>query len=353
VLARISEGINLACKALEKDGFYAPAWMIKGRYHLACMEVESAQLAFEMAANSPLRRQIEGKPPLPGLEDPGQMIEIAAKLRQPSGDRMRLASSLLQGSNSPDSKAVANVARWLNGKPGISTYVSSGNTRNSRAIPTSERLINFVADNGGDGEIRIVSESPTGALENLSISGIKEISKFDSLKEVKPASLKIRGAEAIKWSSLSALPIKSLDLEGCQIGMIPDDIPRFKELGELVLKETPIERLGFLRSMQDTIKKLDVSKTKIRDLSPIALCRNLRQLDASGLSIEKIGRFPSSLTDLTVTPALIAPQALKALREIRTITVMRQPGDPTDQCAQVFWDNYSARVSVRTPPPGL
>ena len=348
VLARFSEGLDLACKALEKDYYYAPAWMIKGRYHLACMDVDRARQAFEMAANSPLLRKAEGKLPLPGLEDPRQMLEIAAKLQHPSGDPMRFASSLLQDSNSLDSQAVARVLRWMNGKPGLNTSASSGGAINLRNFPTSLRLIDFAADNGGASRIAVDAETSAGAVESLSIAGIKEISRFDGLKTVKPASLKIRGAEVIDWKSLSSLPLKSLDLEGCQIDMIPDTIPGFKDLRTLVLKETPIESLGFLKRMQSTIEKLDISKTKIRDLVPIDLCRNLSQLDASGLSIEKIGRFPSSLTDLTITPELIAPQVLKALRENRNITVLRQPGDPPDQCAQVFWDNYADRTSVRT-----
>jgi hypothetical protein len=210
------------------------------------------------------------------------------------------------------------------------------------------RLIDFAADNGGASRISVDSETSRGDVESLSITGIKEISQFDSLKPVKPASLKIRGAEVIDWKSLSSLPLKSLDLEGCQIDVIPDTIPSFKDLRVLVLKETPIESLGFLKRMQSTIEELDISKTKIRDLEPIQDCRNLRQLDASGLSIEKIGRFPPSLTELTITPELVAPQVLKALRENRKITVLRQPGDPLDQCAQVFWDNYADRTSVRS-----
>jgi hypothetical protein len=352
VVKRISEGIDMTSRALGKDYSYAPAWMLKGRYHLACMEVDAALQAFSMASQCPARRLIEGKPALSGAEDPRPMIEIAVRLQQPSGDRMSQARDLLARYTSRENNAIAIILNWMKGKPGISTYVVAGSTRNSRLVPTSERLVDFITSNGGTGKIDAVLEASTHRVESLSISGIREIFKFDNLKSLTPGpindtpsspnssalSIKIRGAEVINWESLSGIPIKSLDLEECQIGMIAENIPIFKELRTISLKGIPEVSLGFLKRMQ-AIEKLDISGTKISDLTPLQSCRNLRELDASGLVIENIGGklFPSSLVRVTITPSLIPPQVLKALREIRSISVLRQPEDPWDQSAKTFW----------------
>lgn len=351
VLDLISEGIELASQAIERDRTYAPAWMVKGRLHLACLEIAAAGRAFEMAAQSPEIRREEAKPALPSAEDPSALIGITAKLNKPYGDLMGTAASLLAGTRSPENKTVANILLFMIGKSGINPAVKSGNSTNSRVKSAVERLIDFVSDNGNRGKVNILAHAPDGSPESLAISGIQEISDMSSLRPIKLKALKILGAGAISWKDLAAFPLSSLVLENCPLPYVPADIPAFKDLRSLALRDAPITSLAFVSHMQG-LEKLDIADTKISDISPIDTCRNLHALDASGLAIAKIGKsFPSQLTDLTITPSLVSPDALKTVRGIRTIAVLRKPDDPKDQCARVFWDNWDATTEPAEHKP--
>ena len=148
VLDAISDGIEMTCKALDKDDSYAPAWMLKGRYHLACMELDSARRAFEKARQSTERRQKEGKPALARAEDPGQMLEIVAKLQKPGSDRIALASTLLSRTGVPDNKTISAILSWVNGRSVISRELAFGGTMNSRNKSDAERQLDSDKKNG-------------------------------------------------------------------------------------------------------------------------------------------------------------------------------------------------------------
>ncbi|MEI6032833.1 MAG: protein kinase [Verrucomicrobiae bacterium] len=348
VLERISEGISLTCRALAKDYSYGPAWTLKGRYHLACMEVEAAQQAFAMAAQSPARRAAAGRPELPGMEDPVPLIRIADQIQKATDDRVSLAASLLYASSSRDSKVAGVVLSWLKGNPGIGATFKPGSR--ARPISTSEHLLDFIEANGGTGKIEIVAEASNGGVECLAISGIREISRLESLVPVAPASLRIQGAQALNWESLAGLGIKSLVIEEGRAGKIPESIPYMRALRVLTLKGTPSENLEFIRRLP-SLEKLDVSGTKISDLSALQYAPNLHELDASGLAISNMGKtFPPSLASLTISPALLPPQVMKNLRAIRSLDILRAPDDPPGQNAEIFWKRWDA---AQTPQGGM
>lgn len=84
---------------------------------------------------------------------------------------------------------------------------------------------------------------------------------------------------------------------------------------------------------------LDISGSRVADLSPLAYCRMLQSLDAGKLSLDNLrvlGFLPVSR--LTISPMMISDKAvLNGLRNLKQICVLRAPEDPADQPATEFW----------------
>ena len=336
----IAEGIERASQALEKDFTCAPAWMLKGRYHLACLDVAKAERAFRMAERSPALRKEIGMPPAESAENPTELIVIATRLKQPSGDLFRTAAGLLANTESPANQSVAKILGFLKGKPGFSPTLRADTSAISRPKSPAERLVDFVSDNGERGKVTVVSRGPDSVPNELAISGIKEILILDSLKQFPLRSLKISGASALDWNALAGFPLTSLVLENCPINNVPSKSPTFRNLRTLSLRDAPITDLAFISRMPE-LESLDIAGTLVTDLTPLDSCAKLRSLDASGLAITSVGKFPPTLANLMITPASVSPDVLKKLSAIRTITILREPGDRDGQPAQIFWKKYS------------
>ena len=339
ILKRISSGLESVCQTILLDPTLPQGWMMKGRYHLACMEVAQAKEAFQMAEKSVQAMQGADLPDLLGPDRPQALLSISEQLARPTGDRFEKAASLLNGTGSSADQITAGVIQFLQDKP--ITRRSTFNSSPTGRIPgTSEVAVDLVASNGGTGKIVV-----GGGGRDVSISGIPKLLDLSPLKSLsqQPVRIKIQGTDALDWATLAALPLESLDLSGCGIGSLPVGLRGFAKIQTLSLKDTAFSDLSLAR-MLPLLSALDISGTSITDLAPLATSRRLLSLDLGRLAAENIRTLLFlPLARLTLSPTLISDKAsLNTLRAHRTIRVLRTPDDPDDQTAAEFWRKRDA-----------
>ena len=339
VLEKISDGLDAVSAALLADPTFTPAWLLKARYHMACLEIAQAKDAFATAQKTAVDRQAEGKPDFLGPDNPADLVALSDLAMKTSGDRFKNTARLLENSGSPIDQVAAGVIRFFDGKP-ISKRTSFGLSPMERPARQSEIAVDLIAANGGSGRVKI-----TGGGKEIQFSGIENLSNLALMKKFSPAPSRVRieGASTLDWTNLAALPLESLDLTGCQLSAIPAMTPSFQRLQNLVLKDTGFSELSCVRRMPQ-LASLDISGTQISDLAPLATCRWLQSLDAGSLSLENVRTlaFPP-IARLTISPMMIADKAaLNGLRASRRLIVLRAPGDPADQPAAEFWKKLDA-----------
>lgn len=337
IQAKIGDGLEMASGALLADPTYTPAWLLKGRYHLSCMEVAQAKESFAAAARCAEARRAEQKPDLLGPDNPAALIAICDQASKPSGERFRNTANQLEALGSPTDQITADIIRFFDGKP-IAKKAAFGPSPTDRVPGQSEIIVDLVAANGGLGQAKLQT-NPAGGRE-LSLSGITDIANLSPIKRLNPAPtrVKVEGASSLDWATLAAIPLESLDLTGSKISALPASAPLFQRLRNLVLKDTDFTELSCVRRMPALVS-LDISGTRVTDLSPLASCRMLQQLDAAKLSLDNVrvlGFLPVSR--LTISPMMISDKsALNGLRAFKQIRVLRAPADPADQPAADFW----------------
>jgi Leucine-rich repeat (LRR) protein len=194
-------------------------------------------------------------------------------------------------------------------------------------------------------------------LEKLVISGIptvKDLSllpgvikKFEDLGLVSLA-IKFEGAGEIDWLNLSELKVlQSLDLAGCPISEIPSNFPPFHGLKTLNLSNTRISNIQFFRSFPN-LEFLDISGTPLIDLSPLAQCKNLSQLEMSGVSPDKLPNpWISSLKKITLSPDKLSPEVTNLFKGLSPLTMFREPGNPEFKASATFWNAIESRMPNR------
>lgn len=334
VLEKISDGLDTVSGALLVDPTFTPAWLLKARYHLACMELAQAKEAFTMAQKCAADRQAEGKPDFLGPDNPDQLVALSDLAIKTSGDRFKNTVRLLEGSGSPMDQIAAGVINFFDGKP-ISKRTAFGLSPMERPARQSEIAVDLITANGGIGQVKI-----SGGGKEIQFSGIENLTNLALMKKLSPAPSRVRieGASTLDWTNLAALPLESLDLTGCQLSAIPTMTPSFQRLQNLVLKDTGFTDLLCVRRMPQ-LASLDISGTQISDLAPLNTCRWLQTLDAGSLSLENVRTLALlPLARLTVSPMMITDKAaLNGLRAARRLIVLRAPGDPADQPAAEFW----------------
>lgn len=342
IQARIGDGLEMVSGALLADSTFTPAWILKGRYHLSCMEVAQAKEAFSTAAKCAEVRRSEQKPDLLGPDNPTALAAICDQALKTSSDRFRNTAMLLENSGSSADQVTAAIIKFFDGKP-IARKSAFGPSPTDRTPGQAEITVDLIAANGGTGQVKFQS-SPGGGRE-LQISGIENLSNLAPVKKLSPAPtrLRIEGASALDWMNLAALPLESLDLTGCQVSAIPATTPLLSRVRTLSLKNTAFSDLSCLRKFPQ-LSSLDISGTRITDLAPLATYRMLQSLDAGKLSLENVrtlGFLP--LARLTISPMLITDKAaLNGLRASRRLLVLRAPDDPPDQPAAEFWKKLDA-----------
>jgi hypothetical protein len=127
-------------------------------------------------------------------------------------------------------------------------------------------------------------------------------------------------------------------LSKCTLESLPQKANGFLRVRSLKLAHSEVAGVEFVRSMP-LLETLDLSSTRVTDLSPLLACRGLRHLNLAGLkpaNSRTLMKLP--IESVTLSPMLIADRKeLDSLRFHRTLRVLRSPDDPLDQSAAVFW----------------
>jgi len=334
-MVKISDGLETVSGAILADPTYTPAWILKGRYHLACMEVAQAKEAFAAAAKCAETRRSQEKPDLLGSDNPADLVALCDQATRAIGDRFRNTAGLLRDTGSPVDALAAGVIEFFDDNPNVKKTAFGQSPMDRHPTGQAEIAVDLISSNGGSGQVKLLSGG-----KELSISGIPELTDLSPVKKLTPlpARLRVEGASSLDWTNLASLPLESLDLSGCQLAAPPPAALSFPRLQTLVLKDTAFTELSCVRRMP-RLASLDISGTQVTDLTPLASCRWLQSLDAGKLSLENLrvlGFLP--LARLTISPARISDKAaLNALRTGRMLRVVRAPDDPADQPAAEFW----------------
>ncbi|MFZ4774919.1 MAG: protein kinase domain-containing protein [Terrimicrobiaceae bacterium] len=336
VLERINNGMEKVSEALLADPTLTPAWLMKGRYHLACLEGAQAKEAFLAAEKSAEARRFQEKPDLLGPDNPVMLAAICDQIVKTGSDRFQRTAALLKNTGSPSDQITAGILEFFDGKP-ITKKSTLGSSPLDRIPSQAEIAVDLITANGGSGQVKFLA-LPNG--RELAISGIANLTDLSPVKKLSPipTRLRIEGASTLDWANLSTLPLDSLDLTGCPISGIPLTVRAFPRLQNLVLKDTGFSEMSFVRLMP-MLSTLDISGTGITDLTPLAACRRLQSLEAGRQALENLRTLAFlPLARLTISPMLISDKAaLNGLKTFKTLRVLRAPDDPKDQPPLEFW----------------
>lgn len=340
VVARIGAGLETTSQAILEDPTIPQAWILKGRYHLACgLEVAQARDAFAMAVKCAENRRKDNLPDMLGPDHPEALLAICDQLSKPTADRFEKAIELLGGTDSPDDQIAAGAINFFKDKP-IARRATIGPFPTGRVPEKSEVTVGIMAANGATGEVTFLDSG-----RELSISGIPTLNDLSALKSLspQPVRIKIRDASALDWATLAVLPLEFLDLSGCPLDSLPLGLRGFTRVQNLSLKNTKFPDLALAR-MMPMLSNLDISGTMIRDITPLGICRRIQTLDIGHLALDNVrilAFFP--LIKLTISPMMISDKSsLNSLRGLRTLHVIRTPDDPEDQSAAEFWSKLDA-----------
>ena len=328
-LANLNNGINNVSKALLADSNSVAAWVMKGRFHLSCMELKQAKDSFDMAINASGRKSLKRTQLDVECE---KLREICAKLSSvpSSNDRFVEGAKLLvaPGTSAGDHD-VAKLLVYLKDKTfaykTITSPVGRGQT-------PAESALNIIMDANGTGRIVFTDAGRNG--KDLVISGIPKLAKLNLLDSLSPTSIRIYGAETIDIQPLARLPsLESLDLGGCPITQLGPSTPNFRRLKTLSLRDTKITDLSPLRNMT-TLETLDLSGLPLVNVVPLF---DLRSLSKLTVSPEK---FPDKM--------ILIPLKQLTLNHLQKLKVLRAPDDPENQPPTQFWQNFFDKRSRKS-----
>lgn len=340
IVSRIGSGLEAISQVILADPTLPQAWILKGRYHLACaVEFAPARDCFQMAVKCADDRRNNNLPDMLGPDRPEELVAICDQLSKPMADRFEKAANLLGNTGSPGDQTTAGAIRFFQNKP-LARKATIGPCPTGRVPGRAEVTVGIMAANGSAGEVVFQD----GGRE-LSISGIPELTDLSSLKSLspQPVRIKIRDAAALDWPTLAVLPLESLDIAGCPVATFPPGLRGFAKVQSLSLKDTRFSDLALPR-MMPLLTSLDISGTAVTDVTPLGICRRIQTLDVGHLPLENVrilAFFP--LTKLTLSPMMIADKtSLNGLRGLRTLRILRSPDDPEDQSAAEFWRRLDA-----------
>ncbi len=334
VLTKLTNAMDFVAQALMVNPDFFPAWMLKGRLHLALMEYGRADESFRQAEKCMLNF-----PGLASRDDPAEMLKLIADLARETGNKYAMGAELLLNSPAMENQRAGMFLGFLEDKQGLRKPGASLANPLGRALTGNEAAMEIMARNGPETRVFFKSGGLGGRAEVI-IWGAEELNDLSPLKDMNPTVLSITAAKKIHWAPIFQLPrLESLDLSHCSLASFPQISPReFHGLRSLSLTGTEISNLDFLRGMT-RLARLDISDTNVTDVFPLQFCRELRHLVISGINpynLRVLINLP--LDSLTLSPMLVKDTpGLAALRLHRNLTVLRSPDDPESQSALDFW----------------
>lgn len=335
---KVAEVLEAVSGAILINKDFTPAWIAKGRLHLALMEYDEAAKSYAQAAQA---AQAGLFPMPPDMGNPKEISETLSDLVRMPGDKTSRALETLRRSSDPMARNISAIIEVMAKAQRNSTFAFP-----DRPISASEAVLALRQTNGEG--VQAMGESGSGS---LMLWGVEDFKDLSPLRNKQLTSLSISGASTLDWTTLQMLPLETLDLSKCRFDSIP--LPTrasFPKLRNLSLAGTPVSGLDFIRAMP-RLESLDISDTRVADLTSLRPATRLQELNLAGLNpanLRVLVWLP--LRSVTVSPAVIQDKASlnAALRLSKNLRVLRSPDDPTQQAPLDFWRKFD--TGAYNPP---
>lgn len=327
---KVAEVLEMVSGAILINKDFTPAWIAKGRLHLALMEYDEAAKSFAQAAQA---AQTGLYPLPPEMGNPKDMSEALSTLVRMPGDKTSRALEMLRRSSDPMSGNISAIIEVL-----AKAQKNSAFAFPDRPIFASEAVLALRQTNGEG--VQAMGESGSGSLV---LWGVENFTDLSPLRNKQLTSLSISGASALDWQTIQMLPVESLDLSKCRFESVP--LPTrasFPKMRNLNLAGTPVTGLDFVRAMP-RLETLDISDTRVADLTPLRPAIRLQELNMAGLNPANLRILVwLPLRSVTVSPDAIQDKASlnAALRLSKNLRVLRSPDDPAQQTPLDFWRKF-------------
>jgi serine/threonine protein kinase/class 3 adenylate cyclase len=323
LLVQAMDNVSLALS--ERPGS-RDAWMLKGRLHVALME-------FDLAAES-FRQAAKAEEVTSDLDLPGETLELVRSVAGP--ERFAKTAEVFRASALPQNQTAGNILRFLNSKRRLHKTFSDAPGPLRRQITGNEAALAVIQRNGADTRVFV---KPLGAGRfDVIVWNSPELKDLSPLSDIELSTLAVIGAKTLDWQTILSLPVDELDFSKCSLESFPQKAHGFLRVRSLKLADSEVASLDFVRSMP-LLETLDLSSTRVTDLSPLLACRSLRHLNLTGLNPANLRALMNlPIESLTLSPVLIADRkGLDSLRFHRTLKVLRSPEDLPNQPVAVFW----------------
>jgi serine/threonine protein kinase/class 3 adenylate cyclase len=322
-LVQAMERVSLALSERPGSG---DAWMLKGRLHLALMEFGLAAESFREATKA------EEAPSDP--DSPEEMLELVTSSAGP--EKFVKAAEVLRESSLPQNQTAGSILRLLNSKRRLHNTFSDSPGPLRRKITGNEAALAVIRRNG-PGTRAFVNASSAGR-HQLIVWNAPELRDLSPLLDIELFGLAAIGARTLDWKTILSLPVEELDLSQCLVETLPQKAHGYLRVRSLKLANSEVAVVDFVRNTP-LLETLDLSSSRVSDLSPLLACRSLRHLNLAGLNPANLRALMNlPLESLTLSPMLIEDRkGLDALRFHRTLKVLRSPEDPPHQPTAVFW----------------
>jgi len=339
ILARVGDAIDSVSKSLLADGGFFPGWMLKGRLHLASLEIDRALACFDRAISAAAMRRQDSPPD----DNPRALADTIRAVPKTATDRSAKVAAGIGNIPGFLNKIAADTMVFMASKSALKRSSATSSNPLSRPVGSSEAWLEIASANGLDPATQVQTDTGADGNMEIAVEGAEKLSDLSILHDVKASSLAVRASSHLDWTTIASLPVKSLVVSGCDAADLPTSQRGYLRLEGLDLSDTPVRSLDCLRSMVG-LESLNLSKSGVSELTPLMNTRKLSSLNLAGLqlhSLQPLKVLP--LESLVISPELLDPEAradLEELRTHRTLRLIRSPEDPEKQTAAEFWGRY-------------
>lgn len=327
-LVRLSAAMNEVSKALLADPLLVPGWLLKGRIHLSLMEYDRALKSFEKANALAASGGWEGEDDIPAL------MSLTNSLSRAMGNQFVGGIQSLRDTGLGPNQTVAALLEFLSNKPALRKSSTSALGPFARVPTPSETALALTEAN----RLTFPAVVDDLGMGRVKVSLTPDAGDLSALKALNVSVLTMPNCQTIDWDTIVQLSLEGLDVSGCELEALPFHQRGYLRIRSLNLANTHISSIEVCRNMP-LLESLDLTRTDVTDLSPLANNRNLRSLNITGLNPNGLRVLASlPLESLTLSPLLIADKSsLDVLRMHRTLKVLRTAEDPETLSPTEFW----------------
>ncbi|MEO6845611.1 MAG: protein kinase [Chthoniobacterales bacterium] len=362
VIEQINHTMALVNSVLLKYPTFAPAWFMKGRLHLACMELDSALETFELA-----KQYIPPDAPRPQGEDLNALIEVAQNLKKTNREPFQTGAQLLNDNNTGvfnyTTIQILNYFADHSGyRPGSRL---SGNVLNRMPTPEEVNLSIVLNSKEHPPKVSIQMDPDRPDSFRLKIEDAAGVDSLAPLRKIKISQFTLHGCPTVDWPVIDQMGLDELDLAHSKVEKIsvPTFTSQYAKLRVLRLADTGITNITALAQMP-MLEIVDLARTPVSDLSPlrgkrlkeVSVCGTavtdiapiaqnyLRVLDITDAPIKTLAPLRMSLLETLILSLqqIQNPDLISSLKGIKSLKVIRTVDDPIDQSSADFWKRYNA-----------